>query len=277
MLAAEMEYFKPSSIREAVELFVNLNQKNKMPMYYSGGTEIITLGRLNLVEPLSLIDIKGIPECLSLQKDLSFLIIGAAIPLTVLEVQNPFPLLTGVSKEIADRTARNKITIGGNICGKIFYREAVLPLLLTESQLVIAGRNGVRREPIQSVFVKEMQLNEGEFLVQILTDITLLNLPFLSVKKRQQWETGYPLVTVAALKKDGQIRFAFSGVCSFPFRSKEMETELNNPELSYEERVERALHYLPGPILHDVEGSKEYRMFVLKNTLMDFLQRLEGK
>ncbi|WP_442598985.1 FAD binding domain-containing protein [Neobacillus sp. D3-1R] len=277
MLAAEIGYYKPSSIKEAVELFDKLQQENRKPMYYSGGTEIITLGRLNLIEPKSIIDIKGIPECMSIQETTDVFVTGSAISLTVLEDRNPFPLFTSVSSEIADRTARNKITVGGNICGMIFYREAVLPFLLAESQFAIASKNGVRVEPIQSIFNKEIQLKEGEFLVQILTDTSTLSLPFIAVKKRQQWETGYPLITAATLKINGELRFAFSGLCPFPFRSLEMEKELNNQGISYENRIENALHHIPGPVLNDVEGSNDYRLFVLKNTLMDFLRWMEGK
>lgn len=277
MLPGNIEYFRPNSIMEAVELFKELQQEKKQPMYYSGGTEILTLGRLDLIVTDAIIDLKGIAECFILQKNEQFLLSGAAIPLTVLEEQNPFPLLTEVSKEIADRTARNKITLGGNICGKIFYREAILPFLLADSHLIIAGDRGLEEVPIHTVFNQTLRLTKGQFLVQIATDVTVLNAPFMTKKKRQQWETGYPLITGAAIKKDGQLRIAFSGVCPFPFRSLEMEQEMNNSALPFEDRISRALRFIPGPVLNDIEGSKEYRLFVMQNLLMDFLKELEGK
>ncbi|MBU8878438.1 FAD binding domain-containing protein [Bacillus sp. FJAT-29790] len=277
MISTEIEYYKPASLKEATELFFALKHENKQPMYYSGGTEIITFRRLNLIHTGAIIDIKGIPECMIFNINEDFLITGAALPLTLLEEKNFFPLLSQVSSGVADRTARNKITVGGNISGQIFYREAVLPFLLADSYAIVAGLSGVKSVPVNEIFNQTLQLEDGQFLVQLMTDRSFLTLPYLSIKKRQQWETGYPLITIAALKKDDQIRFAFSGLCPFPFRSFEVERELNNLLLPLDERIHLAIEHLPGPILNDVEGSSEYRLFVLRNTLMDILLEMEGK
>ena len=209
--------------------------------------------------------------------DENYFITGAALSLTFLEEKNFFPLLSKTSQGVADHTARNKITLGGNICGQIFYREAVLPFLLADSFCVIAGHDGVKSLPIHMAFNQTLNLSEGQLLVQLITEKRYLELPYLSIKKRQQWETGYPLITFAALKKDDHVRVAFSGLCPFPFRSLEVERELNNQEVSINDRIDNSIKYLPSPILHDVEGSKEYRLFVYKNTMMDILIELEGK
>ncbi|MBS4205385.1 FAD binding domain-containing protein [Lederbergia citrea] len=270
------EYFKPKTIQEAVNLYSSLSMQNKKPRYFSGGTEIITLGRLNLVYTDAVIDIKEIDECKAIYYHDDYLVMGAAASLTEVEEVREFPLLSKTVREIADRTSRNKITLGGNICGQIFYREAILPLLVTDSLVGIAGRGGVKYLPINEVFNKQILLEEGEFIFQILTEKNYLNLPFVTIKKRQQWEIGYPLITVSGIKKDQEIRFAISGLCPFPFRSAEMEREINNRQFSAAARVNNALKYVPEPILDDVEGSSEYRLFVLKNTLLDTLKELEG-
>ncbi|MEH7344940.1 FAD binding domain-containing protein [Bacillus sp. JJ1532] len=277
MVQTDIEYYKPKSLKEAIELFYQLKHENKQPIYYSGGTEIITFRRLNLIHTGAVIDIKGIPECMTHELDANFLITGAALPLTFLEEKNFFPLLSKTSQGVADYTARNKITLGGNICGQIFYREAVLPFLLTDSLCVIAGHEGVKSLPIHMVYNQTLNLSEGQLLVQLITEKSYLEMPYLSIKKRQQWETGYPLITFAALKKDDHVRVSFSGLCPFPFRSLEVERELNNQEVSINERIDNSIKYLPSPILHDIEGSKEYRLFVYKNTMMDVLIELEEK
>jgi aerobic carbon-monoxide dehydrogenase medium subunit len=84
------------------------------------------------------------------------------------------------------------------------------------------------------------------------------------------------LITVAALEIDQKIRIAISGLCPFPFRVNKVEEFLNNRQLSYKERITMALNDLPSPILNDVEGSADYRIFVLQNLLLDVLTRLEG-
>jgi CO/xanthine dehydrogenase FAD-binding subunit len=275
MIPYDFEYYKPASIAEAVQLFWELERQGKSPVYYSGGTEIITLGRLNLVKTHAVIDIKSIPETQALGFQQNWLVTGAALPLTKIEEANLFPLLSKTSSEVADRTARNKITIGGNICGQIFYREAVLPFLLADSQVVIAGRNRLKRRLIHDVFNRNLQLDKGEFLVCLITDTAYLDLPHISIKRRKQWEIGYPLITVAAMRKDARIRVAVSGLCPFPFRSTALEEQLNQKQIPFETRIDQAIRHLPSPVLNDVEGSSEYRIFVLRNTLFDILMELE--
>ncbi|WP_199426342.1 FAD binding domain-containing protein [Thermaerobacillus caldiproteolyticus] len=276
MVPFDFTYHQPSSIHEAIQLFQTLQQQGKKPMYYAGGTEIITLSRLHLVFTDAVIDIKQIPECQVLDIQQQQLVLGAGVSLTTIEEANPFPLLTKTASEVADRTARNQITLGGNICGQIFYREAVLPLLLADSEVVIAGKDGVQQRSIHQVFQQHMQLQPGEFLIQVKTEQTYLSLPYAHIKRRKQGEVGYPLVTVAALKKDGQLRVAFSGVCPFPFRSQAVEERLNQL-LPVNTRIDEALQHLPRPILDDIEGSAQYRLFVLKHTLFDIITELEGE
>lgn len=274
MISYDFEYFKPQTIEEATQLFQSLDGQGKKPLYFSGGTEVITLGRLNEIVTGAVIDIKAIPECLVSRKEEQKLILGAALSLTKIIDGKQFPFLSKTISQIADNTARNKITLGGNICGNIIYREALLPLLLTESQVVIANHKGLIRRPIMELFDQELQLKKGEFLVQVVTKQSEIKLPFLSIKKRRQWNIGYPLITTAALKKNDRIKIAFSGLCSFPFRNQQMEESLNNLQLSTEERIDQAIQHIPAPILDDVNGSAEYRLFVLKNTLIDVLNTL---
>jgi CO/xanthine dehydrogenase FAD-binding subunit len=277
MIPYDFEYYRPASVAEAIRLYGGLEKQGKSPVYYSGGTEIITLGRINLVKTGAVIDIKHIPECQVLGFEQNRLILGAGLSLTKLEEADPFPLLSKTAREVADRTSRNKITLGGNICGRIFYREAVLPFLLADSHVVIAGRDGIKRRSVHDVCNGNLRLDKGELLVQLLTERSYLELPHVSIKKRKQWETGYPLITVAALRKDDRIRVAFSGLCPFPFRSVELEEELNRRHVPLKTRVDQAVRRLPSPILNDIEGSAEYRIFVLKNLLGDVMEEMEGK
>ncbi|MTI55853.1 MAG: xanthine dehydrogenase family protein subunit M [Geosporobacter ferrireducens] len=276
MITYDFEYYKPSSVEEAVSLFQSLDQQGKEPVYFSGGTEVITLGRVNRIKTGAVIDIKGIPECLVLKKEVNKLTLGAAQALTKIRETQYFPFLSKAIVEIADHTARNKITLGGNICANIIYRETILPLLLTDSQIIVAGPSGIRQLSINELFDQILKLQRGELLVQVITEDKAVQLPFLCIKKRRNWDVGYPLITTAALKKNEQIRFAFSGLCAYPFRNEKMEESLNNQQLSREERIEEAMQHIPAPVIDDVQGSADYRRFVLKNTLLDVLDTMEG-
>ncbi|WP_312093856.1 FAD binding domain-containing protein [Niallia sp.] len=270
------EYITASTIEQATKKYAVTKAENRYPGYYAGGTEIITLRRINQLNVDVSIDIKQIAACNLHHMDEDYFVIGYCITLTDIEELNYFPLLTEVCKEIADRTARNKITVGGNICGNIFYREAVLPFLLTDSVMVLASENGIRTAFIHDVFEERLLLQEGELLVQAFIEKKYLSQEYLAIKVRQQWETGYPLITIAALKVDGQIRVAISGLCPFPFRSFAIERIINNHRINKEDRVAQVLNNLPSPILNDVEGSDEYRLFVLSDLLDKVINRLEG-
>ncbi|ULT59119.1 FAD binding domain-containing protein [Neobacillus drentensis] len=275
MLPFDFDYYRPETLKEAVDLFQYLDQQGKQPFYFSGGTELLTLGRIDLAYTEAVIDIKGIPECKAMEVSGDQLLLGSSLSLTVIEEANHFPLLTKTASEVADHSARGKITLGGNICARIFYREAVLPLLLADSRVMINGPEGKKIVPINDVFQGHLHLNKGEFLVQTATNLSFIQAPYFTVKRRQQWETGYPLITLAAIKFNQKIRVAVSGLCPFPFRSSAVEESLNAQGQSLATRIDRAIAGLPQPILEDIEGSKEYRLFVLRNLLLDAVESLE--
>lgn len=276
MIPFDFDYYRPDSIDEAVKTFEKLESQGKQPIFYSGGTEIISFARKNDLYTNAVIDIKGIPECNIYEFQDGKLIAGAAITLTHTSEINLFPLLSKTSSGVADHTIRNKVTLGGNICGRIIYREAVLPFLLCDSIVVIAGRNGVRFVSINQVFDKKLQFERGEFLVQLITEKSYIGLPYISIKKTKLEEIDYPLVTISALKDDRGIRIAFSGAVPFPFRSLIVEDDLNNRSVPIKLRVENALNHMPAPIMEGISGSAGYRRFVMENTIYDILTELEG-
>lgn len=276
MIPFDFDYVKPKEIQAAINLYFRSIDNNKTPLYFSGGTELITLGRLNQLYTDYAIDLKGLPDFEKINFHDEYLVIGAGATLTALEDNRVFPLLSENVSEIADRTARNKITIGGNICGQFFYREAILPLLISDSIVGIVSTDGLKYVPLLTLFDQILHLKKGEYLYQILVPKGFLNGPYIHIKRRRQWDIGYPLVSVSALKIDNRVRIAVSGVCPFPFRSEKMEKIINDRKYPVYERVKYAVDYLPKPILNDVEGTDEYRIFVVKNTLLDVLHALEG-
>ncbi|MBC2581631.1 FAD binding domain-containing protein [Clostridium sp. DJ247] len=277
MISFNFSYYKSDSIQEAVNLHYQLSKENKNPLYYSGGTEIITMARRNNIHTEAVIDIKGIPECNVLSSKADEFVVGAAITLTQIAESKSIPLLSKVSTFPADHTARDKITFCGNICGNIIYREAVLGLLITDSTAIIVGKKNKKSFNINDIFKEKILLEKDEFLLQTRTNNDYNNVPYIAIRKNQKGKTGYPLVSMAALKKDNKIRVALSGVCAFPFRWIKGEEYINNKAISLKARVKEAMNNLPAPILDNVQGSADYRKFILENTLYDALVFLEGK
>lgn len=275
MIAFDFEYYKPSSVREAVETFQEVQHRGQNAMYFSGGTEFITFARINKLKADAVIDIKGIPDCHVLEQQGDKLIIGAAVSLNKITMSNLFPLLGQTVKQIADHTSRNKITLGGNLNSKLIYRESILPLLVVDAKVKIAKTTGEEIVPLEAVFNQEIQLEPGSFLVQAIIDSSYLALPSISLKRTKFSKIGYPVVSIAALVKDHQIRAAFSGVCTYPFRSIQVEAILNDTSLSVHKRIDVATEQLPAAVVNDLQGSTAYREFVLKNVLLDTIEALE--
>lgn len=276
MIPFNFVYCRPSTLEEAFDAFAQLQAEGKNPAYYAGGSETITMCRAGVIAPGAVIDIKGIPDCMRLSQDSEGVSIGAACTLNQIKESKLFPLLALICGRIADHTNQCRITLGGNLCGSILYRETSLALLLADASVTVLGVDGLRTVPFQSVFQGRMQLSAGELIVQAHIPAQLLQAQHFHVKRTANEKIDYPLVSMAAIRQSGHLRIAFSGLCSYPFRSTRMEAVLNDCALPPSVRVEKAARQLPEPAHSDVEGSGEYRVFVLKNMLHALLEELQN-
>jgi xanthine dehydrogenase FAD-binding subunit len=275
MIPFDFIYLRPDTLSEAYEAFRRLQSEGKNPFYYGGGSEIITMARTESIKPGAIIDIKKIPELRLLGADHEGFRAGAACTLNQIKESGLFPLLTLACGRIADHTNQCRITLGGNICGTIIYREASLPLFLSDAAVTLFGREGLKILPFESAFRGRMRLEKGELAVGFHVPAWALEAKHFHVKKTAGEKIDYPLVSMSALVKDGFLRAAFSGICSYPFRSGPIEAVLNDSSLSSAERADRAVNLLPKPPHDDVEGSGQYRAFVFKNMVETLLEEME--
>ncbi len=117
-------------------------------------------------------------------------------------------------------------------------------------------------------------MQKGEFIVRASVEKRFLNAPYIHVKKTKNEKIDYPPLTAAALKTDGRIRLAFSGLFSYPFRDAGAEAILNDPALDDAQKAFQIAETLSGRLLQDSNGSAEYRKFVLKNTVCNILETM---
>ncbi|WP_352418793.1 FAD binding domain-containing protein [Proteiniborus sp.] len=276
MISYDFEYYRPETYMEAIELFEEKLKEGKNPIYYSGGTETVTYARKKLINTGTVIDLKKIPECLAFSEAQDKIIYGAALSLNEIVEKTNFELMANVTRKIADHTVRNRLSLGGNICGRLFYREAILPVLVTEGKAVVAGKEGVKKIPILEFFDKRVNLKSGEILLQIEIDKKYATFPHYNERKEKQGEIDYPLFHLAALKDEKNIRFAFSGICPYPFRSLELEKVLNDKTKSFEERAQYAVENLPSNARNDIFASSDFRKYLFENAIVNALKKLEG-
>ena len=276
MIATDFDYYRPNTIKEALGLFHTLSENKKSPLYFNGGTEFITFRRIETLytEVKAVIDIKNINMCHEIKEENDTFIIGASIPLATIETIPHFPLLSKVCNRIADHTSREKITLGGNSCSNLKYKEAILPLLLTNCDVVIASPTGLHTVPIQQIYniqTGKIMLEHGAFIVQFKIDKVFLNMPFTSKKVTANGRIGYPLVTISAIHMPHIVRFAFSGLCHAPFQLDMIDTTLNERNEPLKNRIQKTLEQLPSPILDDMNGSSEFRTFIFHGLVKEII------
>ena len=277
MIPFDFEYYLPQTAEEAVNLFTRLDSEEKKPIYYAGGTEIITLCRQQKIATGALIDLKSIPETTVFEKNNGQLAIGANLNLNWIVEENRYPLLSVIVKEIADHTVRNRLTLGGNICGQLPYREALLPFLLTEAEVMLAGPEGRRTEQVTTLFDKRLKLAKGELLVQFKVQEDILNLPFLTRRRVKQGPVDYPLYHLACIMEDEKLKLAVAGLCAFTFRSRELEQVVNNQTSKHSGTISELIEKLPGDIRADQRGSAAYRKALFEKDLELFITEMGGR
>jgi xanthine dehydrogenase FAD-binding subunit len=199
MIPFEFSYTRAETVEEALAAWRSAREAGESVAYHGGGTELVTLARDNKRRFDRLIDYKGIPEAQQLGPDGSSgsgeYHFGAALRLNTL-VDDPQTGLVGLcARGVADRTVRNSITLGGNICGMLAYREAVLPFLLLDGRVTFASpgetsvpgvpRNSasggtaeptgpVQSAPIREIFDRKLTLPEGGVALSFSLDAEVL-------------------------------------------------------------------------------------------------------
>ena len=276
MISYDFEYYRPKTYEEAIEVFKSKLDEGKNPVYYSGGTETVTYARTKIIKTDAVIDLKAIEETNVFSEDGEKIVYGSSLNLNEIIEKTSFKLMADVIGKIADHTVRNRLTIGGNVCGRLFYREGILPVMVSDGVLVIAGEEGIRRQSIMDGFDKRIGLAPGEILLQIEIDKKNINYQYINTRKERSGEIDYPLFHISALKVDDYVRYSFSGLCPFPFRNIEMEKILNDKSIEDKERVSQVTNMLPTNIIDDVHSSREFRKYLFETDLLDIVRRMEG-
>ncbi|WP_336825094.1 FAD binding domain-containing protein [Sporosarcina sp. USHLN248] len=273
MIPFTFDYYKPESIEEAYKTFSSEWSLGKKVIFYSGGTEVITFARGGKLKADAVIDLKGIDECNVLKIEDDQLIIGSAVTLNEITESELFPMLGNMVRKIADHTSRNKITIGGNLLSGLPYREALLPLLVADALITVAGPK--ERDVFPAEQIAAAKVKDGSFITQIKVPVSNLNLPYACLKQTRTSTVGYPIVSIAAMLKNERIRIAFSGLSDTPFRSAVVEGVLNDHSLDVKERINKAVAKMPATIMEDFLASKKFRQFTLTQLLNEMFEELE--
>lgn len=275
MIPFDFDYYKPQSVGEAVRIMQSLKGEGKNAYYYAGGTELLTNFRKGKAKTDAVIDVKGIAELTELKEENGIHVIGAAMSLNqIVREVNCMPL-RAVFDKIADHTTRNALTLGGNLCGRLTYKEAVLPLLALEASVVIAGPDGVYEKSLKEVFDKRMKLASEELLVQV--KVRLKDICYFNLRETEGTDTDYPILHLFASLGDEALFVGLSGYSSLPVYETFKDRQIIDGILAG--KMDAALH-LHAHFEDDARAcqraSASYRNHLLKCAFEDMVSSMKG-
>jgi len=255
MIPFDLVYLRPDSVEEAIRAW---SGRSDGVIYYSGGTEIVTGCRTGSYRPAVLIDLKSIPELCRVESRDNAVFFGACLSLTRAAESNLFPMLTRAIRGIADRSVRNRITLGGNLAGKLPYREALLPFLVADATAHLVfpspGGGAERRElPVRQLHAKRLQLRPGEILAGLSVPREAAQAPYFHARFTAGASVDYPVLTLCARRAGTLLSLGVSGAQDYPVwiesAPKDVQTEAFPPRR------------------RDHRASAEYRGALLASTL----------
>jgi CO/xanthine dehydrogenase FAD-binding subunit len=278
MIANDISYIQVDSPEEAVLAW----SSHPGARYLAGGTEITTTARRSAAYPLTaLIDVKNLADTQFMETKAGRIALGAALPLSTLEDWCSFPLMSATIKGVADRTVRNRLTLGGNITGMLPYREAVLPLLLADATAVSIAPGPGGAAPVRKVwrlrerFDKRLILQPGELVLNFSLPADFATLPWAHRRRTRTGPVDYPLVSLCMVRDGAAFRLAVSGAMPYPQRSDAADAALSADALppGATSRMEAVLDALGTP-RGDQRASGDYRAALLRLLIGSALEEL---
>ncbi len=169
MLLREVEYAKPGSVAEALELLAS----NDGARALAGGQTLINVMKARAASPDMLVDLNGLEELrgIELAGD-GTLTIGAMTTYSELMASaeaKARPILGEVCATIADVQVRNRGTIGGNACSNDPTNHLPPLLVAIDARMTVAGAEGERDYHAEEFFlgVYLTAAGPGELLTRI--------------------------------------------------------------------------------------------------------------
>jgi aerobic carbon-monoxide dehydrogenase medium subunit len=170
MIPAAFEYFRPSSLSEAIRL---LQQHGEDAKILSGGQSLIPMMKLRLASPPVIIDINRIDSLSYIKEENGFLRIGALTREADLDasglIRKKYPILADTAHVIADPLVRNSATMGGNIAHADPANDHPATLIAIGAIVIASGPDGERQIGIHDFFTGlfSTALNSNEILTEI--------------------------------------------------------------------------------------------------------------
>jgi carbon-monoxide dehydrogenase medium subunit len=166
-------YHRAATLEEASRLLLKLGEEARL---VAGGQSLIPLMKMRLARPAALIDINGIPELSTIERQNGELRFGALARHADIEnsdIAASIPILHDCAAGIADVQVRNQGTIGGSLAEADPSGDWGAVLLTLESSVRCAGPESERIVPLE-VFIKDAYttvLKHGELVREVIVKV----------------------------------------------------------------------------------------------------------
>src|SRR5262245_32662275 len=202
MYPASFEYFRPSTIDEAVAMLARHGDDAKV---LAGGHSLIPAMKLRLARPRVIVDIGRVADLSYMREADGQIAIGAMTTHGEIEASSLLrercPLLPETAAYIGDVQVRNRGTIGGSLAHADPAADWPAAILALDAELGIAGPRGRRTVGAAKFFVDlfETALQPDEILCEIRVRPTPRSVAY---EKSEQKASGFALAGVAVVKPD---------------------------------------------------------------------------
>jgi carbon-monoxide dehydrogenase medium subunit len=166
---ATIRYEAPRSLADAVRLM----QADPAARVLAGGTDLLIQFRAGWRQPSAFIDVKHIPELMTISERDGGVRIGASVAaVSICEhrvLNRLWPGLVEATHLIGSTQIQGRASLGGNLCNASPAADSTCALIVNGARCVIAGPSGERAVPVEAFCTAPGRtvLERGELLVGI--------------------------------------------------------------------------------------------------------------
>ena len=166
-----MRYEAPNSLDQAVALLAHEPGEARV---LAGGTDLLVQMRTDLIDPILVVDIKGIAELRQITEEAGGFRVGAAVTGAELKdhlrLKTVWPGVIEAANLIGSTQVQGRATLGGNLCNGSPAADSVPALIAAGALASLAGPQGRRDLPVEDVMLgpRKLALRKGEIVVSFL-------------------------------------------------------------------------------------------------------------
>ena len=163
-----LAYTAPTTVEEAVRALAGASGIVKV---LSGGTDLLVQLRSGRAKPDLIVDIKKIPDMAGIAERDGGFVVGAATSGAEIgehkALRKAWPGVVEAANLIGSTQIQGRATLAGNLCNASPAADSVPALIAARATCVVAGANGRREVPVESIVTGpgRTSLGRDEFVV----------------------------------------------------------------------------------------------------------------